>query len=125
MCGPHLLLGLELFAPIEVFASAPKRSLAPSAPSSQLGQNQLPPSVSVPSILVLEDEAGISRFVCASLSAAGMASRAAGRAAEAERELAAAPADVLIVDLGLPDGRRHQPSLPGVATRLDSRGCPR
>jgi two-component system KDP operon response regulator KdpE len=59
--------------------------------------------VSVPSILVLEDEAGISRFVCASLSAAGMAPRAAGCAAEAERELATAPADVLIVDLGLPD----------------------
>jgi two-component system, OmpR family, KDP operon response regulator KdpE len=56
-----------------------------------------------PSILVVEDEAGISRFVCASLSAAGMLPRAAGSAAEADRELASAAADLLIVDLGLPD----------------------
>src|SRR5688572_32226104 len=55
------------------------------------------------SILVLEDDAGISQFVCASLSAAGMLPRAAGSVAQAERELAAAPADLLIVDLGLPD----------------------
>lgn len=55
------------------------------------------------SILVVEDEPGISRFVCASLSAAGMLPRAAGSVAEAERELAADPADLLIVDLGLPD----------------------
>lgn len=59
--------------------------------------------MSASSILVLEDEAGISRFVCASLSAAGMAPRAAGCVAQAEKELAAAPADLLIVDLGLPD----------------------
>ena len=59
--------------------------------------------MSKPSILVLEDEAGISRFVCASLSAAGLLPRAAASVAEAERELAKAPADLLIVDLGLPD----------------------
>jgi len=59
--------------------------------------------VSSLSVLVLEDDAGISQFVCASLSAAGMLPRAAASVAQAERELAAAPADLLIVDLGLPD----------------------
>ena len=56
-----------------------------------------------PRILVVEDEPGISRFVCASLSAAGMLPRAAASVAEAERELEAMPAELLIVDLGLPD----------------------
>ena len=56
-----------------------------------------------PRILVVEDEPGISRFVCASLSAAGMLPRAAGSVAQAEHELATAPADLLVVDLGLPD----------------------
>lgn len=55
------------------------------------------------SVLVLEDDAGISQFVCASLSAAGMLPRAAASVAQAERELATAPANLLIVDLGLPD----------------------
>lgn len=59
--------------------------------------------MSQPSILVLEDEAGISHFLCASLSAAGMLPRAAGSVAEAERELAVKRPDLLIVDLGLPD----------------------
>lgn len=59
--------------------------------------------MSKPSILVVEDEPAISNFVCASLSAAGMLPRAAGSVAEAQRELAAASADLLIVDLGLPD----------------------
>ncbi|MDP3619446.1 MAG: response regulator [Ramlibacter sp.] len=56
-----------------------------------------------PSVLVLEDDAGISQFVCASLSAAGMLPRAAASVAQAERELAGKRADLLIVDLGLPD----------------------
>ncbi|MBA2675733.1 response regulator [Ramlibacter sp.] len=59
--------------------------------------------MSKPSILVLEDEVSIATFVCASLSAAGMLPRATGRAVHARRELATAPADLLIVDLGLPD----------------------
>lgn len=59
--------------------------------------------MSAPSILVVEDEVGISRFVCASLSAAGMAPRAATTVADAERELAIAAVDLLILDLGLPD----------------------
>ena len=59
--------------------------------------------MSQPSLLVVEDEAGISQFVCASLSAAGMLPRAAASVSEAERELATKRADLLIVDLGLPD----------------------
>jgi two-component system KDP operon response regulator KdpE len=59
--------------------------------------------VSAPSILVLEDDTGISQFVCASLSAAGMLPRAANSVAAAEREITTMGADLLIVDLGLPD----------------------
>lgn len=55
------------------------------------------------SILVVEDETAISQFVCASLSAAGMLPRATGSVREAELELATCAADLLIVDLGLPD----------------------
>ena len=59
--------------------------------------------MSRPSILVLEDDPGISQFVCASLGAAGMLPRAAASVGEAERELAKAAVDLLIVYLGLPD----------------------
>ena len=59
--------------------------------------------MNAPSVLVLEDDGGISQFVCASLSAAGMLPRSAASVAEAERELASMAADLLIVDLGLPD----------------------
>jgi two-component system KDP operon response regulator KdpE len=59
--------------------------------------------VSRPSILVLEDDPGISQFVCASLGAAGMLPRACGSVTEAEQELAKGAVDLLIVDLGLPD----------------------
>jgi two-component system KDP operon response regulator KdpE len=57
-----------------------------------------------PSILVVEDESGIAQFVSASLSAAGMLPRAAGGVAQALAELRRESADVLVVDLGLPDG---------------------
>lgn len=60
-------------------------------------------TMSKPSILVIEDDSGIAQFVSASLSAAGMLPRSAASAAEAERELAVAPAHLLVVDLGLPD----------------------
>jgi len=56
-----------------------------------------------PSILVIEDDAAISRFVCASLGAAGMLPRAAASVSQAEVELGHTAADLLIVDLGLPD----------------------
>lgn len=54
-------------------------------------------------ILVVEDETSVAQFVAASLSAAGMAPRLAGTAAAARQELRSAPAQLLIVDLGLPD----------------------
>ncbi|MEJ8836866.1 response regulator [Ramlibacter sp. AN1133] len=55
-------------------------------------------------ILVVEDDSSIAQFVAASLSAAGMAPRVAGSIAAAEADLRAAPPQLLIVDLGLPDG---------------------
>ena len=54
------------------------------------------------SILVVEDESAIAQFVAASLSAAGMLPRLAGDAVAADTELANGPADLLIIDLGLP-----------------------
>jgi two-component system KDP operon response regulator KdpE len=57
-----------------------------------------------PDILLVEDDSSIAQFVAASLSAAGMAPRRAGSIAAAESELHLAPAQLLIVDLGLPDG---------------------
>ena len=61
-------------------------------------------SAARPDILLVEDDGSIAQFVAPSLSAAGMAPRRAGSIAEAERELRSAPAQLLIVDLGLPDG---------------------
>ncbi len=55
-------------------------------------------------ILVVEDDRSIAQFVAASLSAAGLAPCCAGSIAEAEETLAGATAQLLIVDLGLPDG---------------------
>lgn len=54
-------------------------------------------------ILIVEDETSVAQFVAASLSAAGMAPRIAATAAAARQELRSAPAQLLIVDLGLPD----------------------
>lgn len=54
-------------------------------------------------ILLVEDEHSVAQFVAASLSAAGMAPRIAATAAAARQALQAAPAQLLIVDLGLPD----------------------
>jgi two-component system KDP operon response regulator KdpE len=61
-------------------------------------------SASRPDVLLVEDDSSIAQFVAASLSAAGMAPRRAGSIAAAESELRLAPAQLLIVDLGLPDG---------------------
>ena len=57
-----------------------------------------------PAILVVEDESAIAQFVAASLGAAGMAPRVAGSIGGAEADLGVAPVELLIVDLGLPDG---------------------
>ncbi|HET6829339.1 MAG TPA: response regulator [Ramlibacter sp.] len=54
-------------------------------------------------ILLVEDENSVAQFVAASLSAAGMAPRIAATAAAARQALQTAPAQLLIVDLGLPD----------------------
>lgn len=54
-------------------------------------------------ILLVEDEHSVAQFVAASLSAAGMAPRIAATAASARQALQTAPAQLLIVDLGLPD----------------------
>ena len=54
-------------------------------------------------ILLVEDEHSVAQFVSASLSAAGMAPRIAATAAAARQALQTAPAQLLIVDLGLPD----------------------
>jgi two-component system, OmpR family, KDP operon response regulator KdpE len=54
-------------------------------------------------ILVVEDDASIMQFVCASLSASGLRPVAASTAAQALQEAAREPPRLLIVDLGLPD----------------------
>jgi two-component system, OmpR family, KDP operon response regulator KdpE len=60
--------------------------------------------VNRPSILIVEDDSAISQFVAASLSAAGWAPRATACVAQAEQALGEAVPDLLVVDLGLPDG---------------------
>jgi two-component system KDP operon response regulator KdpE len=56
-------------------------------------------------VIVVEDEGSISQFVCASLSAAGWLARAVRTLAGARAELAqAADVELVILDLGLPDG---------------------
>jgi two-component system, OmpR family, KDP operon response regulator KdpE len=54
-------------------------------------------------ILVVEDDASIMQFVCASLSASGLRPVAASTAAQALQEAVREPPRLLIVDLGLPD----------------------
>jgi two-component system, OmpR family, KDP operon response regulator KdpE len=54
-------------------------------------------------ILVVEDDASIMQFVCASLSASGLRPIAAMTAAQALEEAARVAPQMLIVDLGLPD----------------------
>lgn len=59
--------------------------------------------MSGPQVLVVEDDSSTAQFVAASLSAAGYFARVAGTGAQALQELQRAPADLLVVDLGLPD----------------------
>jgi two-component system, OmpR family, KDP operon response regulator KdpE len=54
-------------------------------------------------ILVVEDDASIMQFVCASLSASGLRPIAASTAGQALQEAAREAPRLLIVDLGLPD----------------------
>ena len=55
-------------------------------------------------ILLVEDEREIRRLVRAALEREGMRVRETGRVAEALKEAAAATPDLVILDLGLPDG---------------------
>lgn len=54
--------------------------------------------------LVVEDDSSISQFVRAGLGACGIAARSATSLASAREELARSRPDLLILDLGLPDG---------------------
>jgi two-component system, OmpR family, KDP operon response regulator KdpE len=54
-------------------------------------------------ILVVEDDASIMQFVCASLSASGLRPVSATTGAQALEEAVRKPPRLLIVDLGLPD----------------------
>jgi len=56
-----------------------------------------------PRILVIEDEPQIRRFLRATLTANGYALVEVGTAEEGLRAVAAAPPDLVILDLGLPD----------------------
>jgi two-component system KDP operon response regulator KdpE len=55
-------------------------------------------------ILLVEDDSSIAQFVAASLSAEGLAPRTATTLAQARAEWALRAAQLLVVDLGLPDG---------------------
>ncbi len=57
-----------------------------------------------PVILLVEDEAGIRRFVRAALEAEGCTVREAGSLERSRMELANRRPDLLMLDLGLPDG---------------------
>lgn len=57
-----------------------------------------------PRILIVEDEADIRRFVRLSLEREGMTVFEAGNAAQGRVEAASRQPDLLILDLGLPDG---------------------
>jgi len=56
-----------------------------------------------PRVLVIDDEAQIHRFLRAALEAAGFEPLRADSGAEGLREIARAPPDAVVLDLGLPD----------------------
>ena len=78
-------------------------------------------------VLVVEDDAGIAAGLAAHLERLGHAVDCTGAIAEAWRALAAEPYDVVLLDLGLPDGdgtvllRRLREPRPG---RLPDAGTP-
>jgi len=67
-----------------------------------------PQSMKPLSILVVENHADTSKYLCMYLQMMGHAVRAAFNLREALKELAAGPCDVLISDIGLPDGTGWQ-----------------
>lgn len=59
-------------------------------------------------ILVIEDDAAIAKFLRLTLEAQGFSVSLAGTAREAKREVLARRPDVILLDLGLPDGDGHE-----------------
>lgn len=57
-----------------------------------------------PSVLVVDDEPAILRFLEPALTAGGYNVATASRMAEALKAIAARPPDLVVLDLGLPDG---------------------
>ena len=57
-----------------------------------------------PSILVVDDEAAILRFLTPALEATGFKVRSVGTVADAIKQIAALAPDLVVLDLGLPDG---------------------
>ena len=55
-------------------------------------------------LLLVEDDARIRHFIRLALNSEGLSVEEAGSLAEARERLAAAPPDLLVLDLGLPDG---------------------
>jgi two-component system, OmpR family, KDP operon response regulator KdpE len=55
-------------------------------------------------VLVVDDEAAILRFLKPALEASGYDLQTAGTAAEAAKRIAADAPDIVVLDLGLPDG---------------------
>lgn len=55
-------------------------------------------------VLIVDDEAAILRFLRPALEANGYNIAVAGTAAEATRQIAATAPDIVVLDLGLPDG---------------------
>lgn len=57
-----------------------------------------------PIVLVVDDEPAILRFLQPALAAAGYSVLAVGTVADAVKSIAARPPDLVLLDLGLPDG---------------------
>ena len=57
-----------------------------------------------PQVLVVEDDSTVSAIVCAALEQAGYAVRAVGDCRSAREEIHHRPAEVIVMDMGLPDG---------------------
>ena len=71
------------------------------------------------SILIVEDDPIVRSIVATSLGAAGFAVRQAENGAAARTSFAERPADLVLIDIRLPDGSGHE-----VASRLQAAGNP-
>ena len=100
------------------------RGAAAAAPSTLATEADRTPRAEGLTILVVEDNPDILRYLVLLLEQAGHRVRAAGSLAEAVEAAAAGPVELLISDIGLPDGtgldlirrlRDDRPRLPAVA----------